>query len=137
MMGRFETLDVMWVREGQLHLPLAIAALALAVIGVVGGWMIAQGRDIRLPGALGRQVSSHWQIVLLLAVTLYPFLSDDEVKNISLNHFLSEEEGKKRGLESLRVPEKLRDWCQEIFGKYSEKDPATMGALYGSTRTGS
>ena len=74
-LARFQTLDVMWVSEGQLRPLLAILALALAAIGVGGGLLTARGSGRRLPNTLGGwRLRSPWWAVLLLALVTYASL---------------------------------------------------------------
>jgi len=74
-LARFETLDVVWVTDGQLQPLLFILTLTLAAVGVGGGVMVAWGKGLRLPGILGgRALSSPWWIVLLLALITYACL---------------------------------------------------------------
>jgi len=48
-------------------------------------------------------------------MTIWPFLTDEEIKNIQLD--------------SPGVPEKMREWCCAMYDKYGESDHETMGKL--------
>jgi hypothetical protein len=49
-------------------------------------------------------------------LTVWGFLTDEEIQNISLD--------------TPGVPEQMRDWCREMYDQYAETDPETMSALY-------
>jgi hypothetical protein len=74
-LGRWETLDVVWMAGGRLHLSLAILALGLAAIAVLGAFCVAGGRRIRPLKVLGREWTARpWWVVALLTITTYAFL---------------------------------------------------------------
>jgi hypothetical protein len=74
-LGRWETLDVAWMAGGRLHLPLALLALVLAVIAVLGAFYIAGSQRMRPLGMMRREWTAgpRW-VIALLAISTYAFL---------------------------------------------------------------
>jgi hypothetical protein len=74
-LGDWQSLDVVWMAGGRLHLALTMLALALAAVGVLGGLLVASGRGVSVPGVNGRvwAASPRW-VAVLLAATTYGFL---------------------------------------------------------------
>jgi hypothetical protein len=74
-LGEWQTLDVVWMAGGRLHPALAMLALALAAIGVLGGLLVASGRSLRARKVMGREWGTNLQwVVVLLAITTYASL---------------------------------------------------------------
>jgi hypothetical protein len=74
-LGRWETLDVAWMTGGRLHLSLAILALVLAAVAVLGAFYVAGGQRMRPLRIMGREwTAGPWCMVLLLVISTYAFL---------------------------------------------------------------